>query len=401
MRTQLLILFALWTSFAYSSGDKGTTLQKVLDNLENIQTASYYEQSRNWMPGDTLFTERLNRITEYDNPADSTIGASFVEWDATADTLQVQNCYDGILLTSINHEDKEVEIDDFTNRNSPVRSITPPFFTYAKNILRYILSTNDSISVEWEESIDDYHLKLTIYEEEQVEFFGAAYHMPKNPYIWDPISIYELWIGKSNELPYKVRREMSHNTWERVCRSPELNKSPIKSIQVSDYFPLGYYIYKKGDKRRVQSGSTILGKQAPDWTLNDMNEYLISLSDLKSKVIVMNFTGIGCGPCMIAIPFLNSLKELFPVSDCEVISVESWKNKIHSLGVYAIKNRINYKFLEGNDAIIKDYLNNNRGVPVFIILDEKRTVRKIINGYNPETTGQEIVKTIKEVLSST
>lgn len=73
---------------------------------------------------------------------------------------------------------------------------------------------------------------------------------------------------------------------------------------------------------------------------------------------------------------------------------------MHSLRVYSDKNRMNYKFLEGSDAIIKDYLNGNRGVPVFLILDATRTVRKIITGYNPETTGQEIVEIIKGVLSS-
>lgn len=51
------------------------------------------------------------------------------------------------------------------------------------------------------------------------------------------------------------------------------------------------------------------GKKAPDWTLTDMKGQKVSLSGIKSKVILLQFTGIGCGPCKISIPFLNRLKK--------------------------------------------------------------------------------------------
>lgn len=404
MKTKLMMMLAFCPAIAFSSyqSREKEILKRVLDNLEKVETASYYELSKGWQPGDTISTDYLHFCEEYDNPMDSTLGVSFVYRDAK-DTTQVDACYDGTLYASMWHEHKGVVIDDFTTNSYSFRTKTPPFFNYTKNIIRYVLNTNDSISVEWQETTDDYHLKLTINEDQQIEFFGKDCRMPKNPYIFgDPTSVYELWISKSSGLPYRARREMSHNTSERSYRAVELNKSQVKSILVGDYIPDGYIVRKKGDKTKGDSETvTLLGKKAPDWKLNDTNGQPVSLSDLESKVIVMNFTGIGCGPCRVAIPFLNSIKELFPTSDCEVISVECWENKMHSLSVYSHKNQMNYKFLEGNDAIVKDYLNGNRGVPVFLILDATRTVRKIITGYNPEKTGQEIVEVIKGVLSST
>ncbi|MEZ5010123.1 MAG: hypothetical protein R2744_00045 [Bacteroidales bacterium] len=57
----------------------------------------------------------------------------------------------------------------------------------------------------------DVFMRLTIHEEEQVEFFGKAY-MPPSPYTYgDNPSVYELWIDKETDLPYKIRREMSHD----------------------------------------------------------------------------------------------------------------------------------------------------------------------------------------------
>lgn len=390
-----LVFFLASTVFA-GEENKETIMKKVLSNLEKIENASYCTFIQAWQPGDTLSTDYRRLMREYNNPQDSTIGASFVWWNAE-DTTKMEGAYDGTYYVSMFHEHRGAVIDDFKSRNLPFRPLSPPFFNYAKNILQYALTTSDSIFTEWEDTADAYHFKMTIHEDRQVEFFGKAYHMPENPYIYgDPTSIYELWIDKKIYLPYKIRREMSTNTSEETCLNPELNKLPTNSIQATDYIPDGYEVRKYGEKRKDKSTSIMLGKKAPDWLLNDMNGSPVSLADFKSKVLLINFTGIGCGPCKIAIPFLNGLKDLFSIEDCSVISIECWGNKLHSLRVYADKNQIDYPFLEGNDGIIENYLQGNRGVPVFFILDETRTIKNIIHGYNTETTGQEIIKAIKE-----
>lgn len=405
MKKKLIILVPFlvffWTSTAFAGEENEETIMKnVLSNLEKIENASYCVFIQAWQPGDTISSDYHRLMREYNNPQDTTIGASFVWWNAE-DTTKVEAAYDGTYYVSMFHEHRGAVIDDFKSRNLPFRPLSPPFFNHAKNIIQYALSTTDSIFTEWEDIADAYHFKMTINEDTQVEFFGKAYHMPENPYIYgDPTSIYELWIDKKTYLPYKVRQEMSTYTSEETCLNVELNKLPTNSIQATDYIPDGYEIRKYGEKRKDKSTSALLGKKAPDWLLNDMNGNSVSLADFKSKVLLINFTGIGCGPCRIAIPFLNSLKDLFTAEDCSVVSVESWGNKLHSLRVYADKNQIEYPFLEGNDTIIKDYLNGNRGVPVFFVLDETRTIKKIVNGYNRETTGQELIQAIKEALRS-
>lgn len=405
MKTKLIVLIPflvfLWASTAFAGEEnKEVIMKKVLRNLEQIENASYRTFAQTWQPGDTIASDYHRLQREYNNPQDTTIGASFVWWNA-GDTTKVEAAYDGTCYVSMYHEHRGAMIDDFKSRNLPFRPLSPPFFNYAKNILQYALTTTDSIFTEWKDRADAYHFKMTIHEDRQVEFFGKACHMPENPYIYDdPTSIYELWIDKKTYLPYKIRREMSTNTSEETCLNPELNKLPTNSIQATDYIPDGYEVRKYGEKRKDKSTFTLEGKQAPEWLLNDMNGSPVSLADIKSKILLINFTGIGCGPCKIAIPFLNSLKDLFSAEDCSVVSVESWGNKLHSLRVYADKNQIEYPFLEGNDTIIKDYLNGNRGVPVFFVLDETRTIKKIVNGYNRETTGQELIQAIEEALRS-
>ena len=182
-------------------------LEKTLANVENIKSATYYERARSWAPGDTLYQEFMRYQKEYDNPADTTIGASFLTWHA-ADTTALYSCYDGRVLMYLDHENRRVSLDDFTSHSLPFRPVSAPFFNYTRSILRYLLTTTDSIDVQWlDDSPDSHHLRLTIHEGQQIEFFGHAQRMPESPFMsLDPTSTYDLWIGKSDYLPRKVKR---------------------------------------------------------------------------------------------------------------------------------------------------------------------------------------------------
>ena len=380
--------------------DMRTYLKKVLSNLDKVESASYHEQSQSWQPGDTTaITNSFRFIKEYTNPSDSTIGASYVALNAK-DTTRFEFGYDGKVKMISFHEHKGIMIDDFTTRKLPFRLVGPPFFCYSRNIIGYALSTGDSITTEWKDLGEAYYFKLVIHEDRQVEFFGKAYYIPKPPFdLGDPTSIYELWINKSDDLPYKVRREMSHQISANICSDVVLNQLSIADFNLYDYLPQDYEIRKYGEKGKTTqlSARELIGKKTPDWMLKDMYENPVSLSNLKSKVLLVNLTGIGCGACHASIPFLNGLKEKFNADEFEVVSIEPWGRKPHSLRTYADKNQINYRFLCGDEGIVKSYRTYG-AAPFFFILDQDRVVRKVIQGYGMEKTDKEITDAIKALL---
>lgn len=380
--------------------DMRTYLKKVLSNLDKVESASYHEQSQSWQPGDTTaITNSFRFIKEYTNPSDSTIGASYVALNAK-DTTRFEFGYDGKVKMISFHEHKGIMIDDFTTRKLPFRLVGPPFFCYSRNIIGYALSTGDSITTEWKDLGEAYYFKLVIHEDKQVEFFGKAYYIPKPPFdLGDPTSIYELWINKSDDLPYKVRREMSHQISANICSDVVLNQLSMADFNLYDYLPQDYEIRKYGEKGKTTqlSARELIGKKAPDWMLKDMYENPVSLFNLKSKVLLVNLTGIGCGACHASIPFLNGLKEKFNADEFEVVSIETWGRKPHSLRTYADKNQINYRFLCGDEGIVKSYRTYG-AAPFFFILDQDRVVRKVIQGYGMEKTDKEITDAIKALL---
>ena len=380
--------------------DTNGYLKEVLANLEKIETASYYETAESWQHGDTVAMNiYCTYVKEYDNPADSTIGASYVNLDCD-DPTKLKYGYDGNVGAHAFHKEKGIMLDDFASKaHLPFRPLTPPFFNYARNIIEYALTTGDSIVVTMEDLGNAYYVKLTIYEDAQVEFFGKAYHMPESPYIFDPVSNYELWIGKSDDLPYKIRREMSHDISVTSCADAEFNKLSIEDFHLDDYFPEDYEIRMRGQKSNELPKKDLTGEKAPVWTLDDMNEQPVSLADFKSNVLLVNLTGIGCGACTASIPFLKDLKGRFSTEDFELVAIETWVRKPHSLQNYTNKNELNYPVLGATDEVVKDYRTGG-AAPYFFILDEQRVVRKVIRGYAKDKTDKEIIEAITALLQN-
>lgn len=140
----------------------------------------------------------------------------------------------------------------------------------------------------------------------------------------------------------------------------------------------------------------MVGKTAPDWTLKDINNQPISLRDLKSKILLIKFTGIGCGPCHASLPFTKRLVQDYSINDFEIISIETWSSDIDYIKSYVDKNKLNYKYLISTEEIRKSYQVNE--VPAFFIIDENKIIRKVILGYGEGVTEKEIRDAIEELI---
>lgn len=401
IRLLLTILLLTVTIIANAQNAEKEYLKKVLTNLEKIESATYHVTTESWQPGDSTALSCFHLfIKEYNNPMDSTIGASYISLDAN-DTTKLDFCYDGNIRVLPNHDNKKLVIDDFTFRPLPFRLVSPPFFNNAKNIIKYALTTTDHTTTELKDEGDNYYFKLVIDEGQQVEFFGKAYHMPLPPFdIGSTTSIYELWINKSNDLPYKKRREMSHDISVSSYTNLKINTLTINDFNAADYFPKDYEIVKYSDLYKKKEDSTVselIGKKAPDWILDNIEAQPVSLADCKSKIILINFTGIGCGACQAAVPFLKQLKESFSSEEFELIAIESWSRKLPSIRNYANRKELNYTILNATNEVIKQYQTGG-AAPYFFILDQERIIQKVIRGYSKENTDKEIINAIKELL---
>jgi len=372
--------------------NKNDFLKKVLSKIEQIESARYTATSGGIPPGRTVETIPSYEDTEeYFNPCDTFIGSSFSKiyhWKGS----QYGFVYDGNAQIFLNWDPNTIRIDSFQHNHLPFRPMSPPFFNYTKSIIKYALETKDSITTEIEDFGDS--IKFSIYiPNKVVEFFGKGYIMD-NPYLAseDAFSSYDIWIHKSDYLPFRYKRTVPHETSWLINNKPEFNIGNIEDFAASNYFPSDYSIVGQ----QIKPKKNMVGKTAPDWTLKDINNQPISLRDLKSKILLIKFTGIGCGPCHASLPFTKRLVQDYSINDIEIISIETWSSDIDYIKSYVDKNKLNYKYLISTEEIRKSYQVNE--VPAFFIIDENRIIRKVILGYGEGVTEKEIRDAIEELI---
>ena len=393
----LCLLMLGITESCKSKFDEKKYLTQVLNNLEQVKSASYFLKIySSSVMGNVTYTHYFK---EFSNPADTALGFSFGYFDI-ADTTKMSSSYDGNALINILDNSKIVSIDSFKVYRLPVRHVSPPFFNSAKNIIKYALTTNDSILKEFRDFGDSLLFSLTIYSDKQVVFFGKPVPMYFNiPNSFDGkiINKYEIWINKSTGLPYKkvTMWPNDNNNWEEYS-DIQINKMDIKDFIPARYIPADYDIQIRGQQTTTVTPLDLTGKKAPDWTLSDSNNESFSLKDFKSKVLLLQFSGIGCAPCHASLPFLKQLVTDYENKNFELVRVECWNNNIDAIKRYCLNNDIKYKFLIKDNEIEKNY-STTGAVPIFFILDNNRVIQKVVRGYSPELE-KEIKEAIEKLL---
>ena len=325
---------------------------------------------------------------------DKFVGVSIASF-LIEDTTKMVYFYDGKVKSYLDWENKIIPVDSFQNNPYPYRIVYPPFFTYVKCLLKYALETPDNKIVQVYDLTDSVLIRLSV-NDKLVEVVGSriVYADPSN-LTEEKWTKYDIWINKMNDLPYRlIKRFPDRVCWEE-CKEIRINTTDTITFVASEYFPADFKVKivesEQADEKNLE------GIVAPGWKLKDTDNNEIALDDLKSKVILIQFTGIGCGPCYQSIPYLIKIKNQFKSEELEIISIETWNTNISVIKKHISSNGINYKYLICNNEVRLKY--GIQSVPRFYILDEKRVVRKIITGFDKERTYVELQEAIDQLVN--
>jgi peroxiredoxin len=109
-----------------------------------------------------------------------------------------------------------------------------------------------------------------------------------------------------------------------------------------------------------------------EFALKDANGTLIRISDLKGKVVVVNFWATWCGGCQVEIPWFVEFYNKYKKAGLEIIGVSLDADGWRAVGPYLKEKPIPYTIVIGNDTTARQF--NVTAMPVTLLIDREGRV---------------------------
>ena len=101
----------------------------------------------------------------------------------------------------------------------------------------------------------------------------------------------------------------------------------------------------------VQTGSAIDGP-APDFSLPNLDNQMVSLSDFKGKVVLLNIWATWCPPCVEEMPSMEKLYQTLKGEGLEILAVSIDTDGVESVAPFMEKHQLNFPALTDTQGLM-------------------------------------------------
>jgi thiol-disulfide isomerase/thioredoxin len=134
-------------------------------------------------------------------------------------------------------------------------------------------------------------------------------------------------------------------TGDALFIAPPRKEEFLRSMLSKSFYP---------DLKR-QSVAELMGKPAPDFTLNDPAGQKTTLSTLISgKVALLSFTACRCGACRLEAPVLTQLDKKYKDRGLVVLAINAWDEPAELVRKYVESEKLTHRFLLNGHEVWRD-----------------------------------------------
>ena len=195
----------------------------------------------------------------------------------------------------------------------------------------------------------------------EIEYFGNEYfgninladpHFNRIPFLYDKVRQYTQTLASVGQ-PNQVQEAFSNRLLSQVVQGTKTHKAVLAGIMNGYVQGKNTVLFSKYGEQYLKlfgnqnpdiaqsltqqlaqvkaevekAQSTAVGKIAPDFTQNQVDGTAMNLSDLRGKVVLVDFWASWCRPCRKANPEVVALYNKYKDQDFEIIGVSLDKNK--------------------------------------------------------------------------
>ena len=143
------------------------------------------------------------------------------------------------------------------------------------------------------------------------------------------------------------------------------------------------------EQQRKKIAESMILKPAPDFTLTDTEGHVVTLSELRGKVVILDFWATWCGPCKQSFPAMQKAVDKFRNDpNVEFLFIHTWEKQKDATKVavkYLKDNGYTFRLLmdlkDGetrSNKVVKSY--GVTGIPTKIVIDPQGQIRFKVTG---------------------